>query len=234
MLIKPGIVSSWCERCGGLRREWLRAHRRHAGMAGGTHRMCCCDAADCCTCGDCEFEIDVAQLRINLLQWDRCTYVNNDCTGTIASSDTFKTEAAYTNAIMDMCRSPGAATPNMANCYAFCGLWCGRFVENVDRAFSATCPPSGAFDTLPSHQSWEVCVKYNCTENYWEIDTEGPSLPFTPLGLQAITVANGWTITTSTCSRVQGVWGYTCNGAGDKDRVEVDFEVINNGGCEGI
>jgi len=230
---RPGLVSQpFCRRCGGLRREWRTwwaANRRRGGFAGGLHRLCCCSTADCCTCGNCEFEVDVAQLRINLLQMDRCTYANNDCTGAVTSADTFKTESAFSNTTLDMCRNSRDATNNLSTCYGLCGVWCEQTVPYKDRAFSATCPPSGAFDAVPN-SSWEVCVSYDCSTNNWRIETASPALP----SPAAITAANGWAITSSTCAGVEAVWGYTCNGVGDKDRVEVDLEVINNEGCEGV
>lgn len=37
---------STCGRCGGLRREWIREHRRHAGFS--YHRVCCCSSFIAC------------------------------------------------------------------------------------------------------------------------------------------------------------------------------------------
>lgn len=41
---RPKIARPWvCGRCAGLRREWLREHRRHAGLS--MHRVCCCSVS---------------------------------------------------------------------------------------------------------------------------------------------------------------------------------------------
>ena len=44
------ITDPICPQCGGWRRDWLRVHRRHAGFAGGLHRVCCCGCPCQCSC----------------------------------------------------------------------------------------------------------------------------------------------------------------------------------------